>query len=402
MSSTAPQPAKTKPFNKLPRYGEEELAELRQVIEQGTLFYAHGRKVFELERAFADMHQAKHAVACSSGTTAVHIALIAVGVSPGDEVITTPVTDTGTVLPILWQGAVPVFADIDPRTYNLDPASVERCITPRTRAILAVHLAGNACDLRALRQIADRHNIRLIEDCAQAHGTLYAGKPVGTVGDIGCYSYNEFKHLSCGDGGVAITNDAELAGTMRLASDKGYNRVAKGTNRNTRFLAGNFRMTELQAAVAIAQLRKRDSIIERRRRWVAGLNEQLADIPGLLLPKVTDDSTHSWWFYLLRIDQQIIPGGADAFAAAVAREGVSLQAHYLGRPLYRYPLFLEHTAYAHAPHPFSAIDYSQTQCPQAERVLETCVYLAINEAYDDQDLAETALALQRGAEATRA
>jgi dTDP-4-amino-4,6-dideoxygalactose transaminase len=320
------------------------------------------------------------------------------GISPGDEVITAPITDIGTVLPILWQGGVPIFADLDPRTYNLDPAAVEAFITPRTRAILAVHLAGNACDMTALRAIADRHRLFLIEDCAQAHGTLYDGKPVGTVGDVGCYSYNEFKHISCGDGGVAITNDAALAAKMRLASDKGYNRSAQGPDRNTTFLAGNYRMTELQAAVAVAQLRKLDSIISRRRAWVGRLNEKLAGVPGLLLPKVTERATSSWWFYLLRVDPNLIHGGVDAFAAAVAKEGVPLQTHYIGRPLYAYPLFLNHSAYDHGAHPFSACDYSKVTCPQAEAILNTCAQLAISEAYDDQDLEETALALRRGAE----
>ncbi len=205
------KPAKTTPFGKFKRYGDEELAQLKEAIEQGSLFYAHGKKVAALEAAFAQKVQSQHAIACSSGTTSIHAALIAAGISPNDEVIIPPISDMGTVFPILWQGAVPIFADLDDRTFNLLPSAVESAITPKTKAIIAVHLAGNSCDLDALKKIADRHKLWLIEDCAQSHGCTYHGKPVGTVGQIGCFSFNEFKHISCGDGGVAVTDDPALA-----------------------------------------------------------------------------------------------------------------------------------------------------------------------------------------------
>src|SRR5438093_4482139 len=192
---------------------------------------------------------------------------MAAGVSPGDEVIVPPITDMGTVLPVLWQNAVPIFVDLDPRTYNMTPATVEQAITPRSRAIIAVHLAGNACDLKALKAIADKHKLWLIEDCAQSHGCTYDGKPVGTVGQLGIYSYNEFKHISCGDGGLVVTNDNSLATKARLATDKAYNRAPGATAREPHFLADNYRMTELQGAVALAQLGKLDSIVSRRRAW---------------------------------------------------------------------------------------------------------------------------------------
>jgi Predicted pyridoxal phosphate-dependent enzyme apparently involved in regulation of cell wall biogenesis len=215
------EPAKRTPFGREKRYGEEELQQLREALEQGSLFYAHGNKVKTLEKRFAEMNGVPHAVACSSGTSGIHAALIAVGISPGDEVITSPITDMGTVIPILYQGAVPVFADLHPHSYTMLPESVEARITPRTRAVLAVHLWGNACDLNALRDICRRHNLWLIEDCAQAFGCRYMGEPIGTLGDIGCFSLNEFKHISCGDGGIVITRDQRLATRLRLATDKG-------------------------------------------------------------------------------------------------------------------------------------------------------------------------------------
>ncbi|HEV2295549.1 MAG TPA: DegT/DnrJ/EryC1/StrS family aminotransferase [Tepidisphaeraceae bacterium] len=387
--------AKTKPFRKVPRYGEAELDQLKQVIAQGTLFYAHGKKVFELEKAFAAKHGAPHAIACTSGTTAIHIGLIAAGISPGDEVITAPITDAGTVLPILWQGAIPVFADLGAHTYNMDPASVKARVTPKTKAILAVHLAGNACDLYALRDIADEHKIFLIEDCAQAHGTRYHGNAIGTIGQIGCFSYNEFKHISCGDGGIVVTDDEALARKMRLATDKGYNRAPGVAQRNTNFLANNYRMTELQGAVALAQLAKLDSIVERRRKWCAGLTERLTGIEGLALPKVTEGCDPSWWFYMVRVIPSVLKASADEFVAAMKAEGVPLGAHYIGRPVYEYPVFQDHSAFQRGDHPFEARDYSKESCPEAEAILDTCVMLTINESYDEQDLEETAIAFHK-------
>ncbi len=391
------KPAKTKPFRKEPRYGEEELDQLKAVIAQGTLFYAHGKKVYELEKAFAAKHGAPHAVACTSGTAAIHTALMAAGISPGDEVITAPITDAGTVLPILWQGAVPVFADLDGATYNMDPKSVKQRVTPRTKAILAVHLAGNAADLYALREIADASKIFLIEDCAQAHGTRYHGNAIGTIGQIGCFSYNEFKHISCGDGGVCITDDAALAAKMRLATDKGYNRSPGVAQRNTNFLANNYRMTELQGAVALAQLGKLDSIVERRRKWCAGLTERLQGIQGIALPKVTEGCDPTWWFYMVRVIPAVLKASADEFVAAMKAQGVPLGAHYIGRPVYEYPLFQEHTPFARGEHAFEARDYAKENCPEAEAILNTCVMLTINESYDEQDLEETARAFHQAA-----
>src|SRR5688572_5167691 len=295
-------PVRAAPFRAPNRYGDDELRELREALDQGTLFYAQGRKVKQLEVDFAAMTGAKFAVACGSGTAAIHAAMMAAGVSPGDEVIAPPITDMGSIVPILWQGGVPVFADVDPHTYNLAAREVEQRITGKTRAILAVHLAGNACDLRALRELAERHRLTLIEDCAQAHGARYAGRHVGTIGDFGCFSFNEFKHVSCGDGGIVVTDDEQAAHRLRLATDKGYDRTASpDTIRHTTFLANNYRMTELQAAVAVAQLRKLPSIVERRRRWCDALTEQILDVKGLDLPRVTEGGQPSWWFYLMRV-----------------------------------------------------------------------------------------------------
>jgi len=389
------KPAKTTPYGKFKRYGDEELTQLKEAIDQGSLFYAHGKKVTTLEKSFAAKIGATHAVASTSGTAAIHAACMAAGISPDDEVIVPPITDMGTVIPVLFQGAVPVFVDLDPRTYNMDPAAVERAITPKTRAIIPVHLAGNACDLVALKKIADQHKLWLIEDCAQAHGCTYNGKRVGSIGQFGCFSYNEFKHISCGDGGITVTSDDKLAPKLRLATDKAYNRAPNITRRDPTFLGANYRMTELQGAVALAQLGKLDFIVNSRRSWCDRLTKRLSSFPGLLLPKIQAGCDPSWWFYMMRVEPKELGATADEFAKALQAEKLPAAAHYIQRPVYQYPLFVDHSAYEHADHPFKRIDYNSVKCPIAEQILDTCVILAINEGYTDQDLEETVKGFER-------
>jgi dTDP-4-amino-4,6-dideoxygalactose transaminase len=389
------KPAKRTPFAKEKRYGDEELQQLREALEQGSLFYAHGKKVFELESAFAAKHGSKFAVACTSGTAAIHLAMMAVGISPGDEVIVPPITDMGSIGPILWQGAVPVFADLDPHTYNMTAETIGRVISDKTRAVLAVHLAGNSCDLHAIKSVCDSRGIILIEDCAQSHGTTFDGKPVGTFGKIGCYSYNEFKHIACGDGGVCITDDEAIAKKLRLASDKGYDRSPTAAGRNPTFLAANYRMTELQGAVALAQLGKLDSIIARRRQWCGELHRRLGGLKGLSLPAITAKCDPSWWFYLMRVVTGQLGANADEFAAALKAEGLPVGAHYIQQPIQDYPIFKNHSAFEHGEHAYSKRDYSREQTPVARQILETCVILQINEAYTQDDLDQTVDAIHK-------
>jgi perosamine synthetase len=388
------RPAKSESFGTEPRYGDDELNELTEALRQGTLFYAFGNKVKQFEAEFCARTGFAHGVSTSSGTAAIHAALAAAGISPGDEVIVPPITDMGSLVPILYQGAVPVFADLDPQTYNLLPASVAEKVTDKTRAILAVHLAGNACDMGSLLEVATGRNIAIVEDCAQAHGCTYLGRPVGHFGLAGCYSLNEFKHISCGDGGIIVTNDQEFASQARLGTDKGYSRVP-GAPRQPSFLANNYRMTELQGAVARAQLRKLDSIIERRRHWCRELTRRLEGISGLQIPHVTPGCEHSYWFYMMRVDVAKLGASADQFADALKAEGLPVAAHYIGQPVYEYPVFTHHRAFAHAAHPFASREYDKGLCPNAEAILDTCVILQINEAYSQTDLEQTAHAITR-------
>lgn len=390
-------PAKTTPFPREPRYGAAELRQLEEALEQQTLFYAQGKKVFQLEEAFAHRYNARFGVACTSGTAAIHAALIAAGISPGDEVITSPITDMGTIVPILFQGAVPVFADLYPHNYTLDPASVEARMTPQTRAIIAVHLAGFASDLTALRRLCDAHGLVLIEDCAQAFDCRLDGRPVGAWGDYGCFSFNEYKHIACGDGGLVITNDETRARRLRLATDKCYDRSPEATVRNPVFLGANYRMTELQGAVALAQLEKLDSIIARRRAWCGRLNEELSGVAGIHPPEVPPGCDPSWWFYMLRVEPDVLGTDADGFAKALQADGIPVGAHYIRQCVYEYPLFVNHSAFSQGHHAYMNSTYAKGLCPVAEEILDTAIVVPVNEAYTNTDLQETVLAVRRNA-----
>ncbi|WP_199565221.1 DegT/DnrJ/EryC1/StrS family aminotransferase [Spongiactinospora rosea] len=244
--------------------GDEEVAAAERVIRSGMLNSVWGTGAREIEREMREMYGSRHAIACSSGTAALHLSVVAAAPDPGDEIITTPITDFGTVAPILAQNAVPVFADVDPADGNLDPAAVAALIGPRARAVMAVHLFGAPARMGELRALADEHGLTLIEDCAQAWPAESPdGALVGRTGQVGCFSLQQWKHITCGDGGLVITDDDGLARRMRLFSDKGWDRAAGRPHAN---FGLNYRMTELSAAVARAQLAKLPGVVAARHR----------------------------------------------------------------------------------------------------------------------------------------
>ena len=289
-------PVRKEPINSTgERFGDREIELLTEVIRSQQLNVNTGTRAKEFAQRFADYMQMKHGVMVTSGTAAIHVALGALHLNPGDEVITSPITDMGTIVPILLQNAVPVFADLDPNTLCLDPADIEQRITPRTRVIMPVHLAGNASDMTRILQIASRHKLMVVEDCAQSFNAKHQGDKVGTFGHLSCFSLNQFKHISCGDGGVTLTKDSDLARQAELFADKAWPRDQSG--RNYLFLAPNYRVTELQAAVALAQLEKLDSITDTRRRLGDLLTIRIADLPGLHPMRVADGDECTYWFY---------------------------------------------------------------------------------------------------------
>src|SRR4051794_4855263 len=268
------------PFPKRTPFGAEEIALVTEAIESQNLFGLGGPKITALEKQFAELYGAKYAVASTSGTAAIHIAVGTINPNPGDEIITAPITDAGTIVPILYQGCIPIFADID-ESYNMDPADVEAKITDRTAAIMVVHLFGNACNMEAMVEIARRHNIPLIEDCSQAHVTKYRDRYLGSWGDIAAYSLQQSKHMTTGDGGVTITNREDWAERMFLFRDKGWTRKAGWGRRTYAFLAPNYRPTEMQGAVGLAQIKKVRNVVEKRKELGTYLSALIGEVDGV-------------------------------------------------------------------------------------------------------------------------
>src|SRR5262249_29470993 len=275
--------------------GADELGLLRDVIESGTLNCTKGTQVKAFERAFAARYGVPHARAVTSGTAACHTAIAAIDPEPGDEIITTSITDMGAISPILYQQAIPVFADVDPVTLNVTRKTVAAGITGPTGAIIATHLFGGPCDVIGIRTIADACGIPVIEDCAQAYLATQAGRLVGTIGAIGAFSLQQGKHMTTGEGGILISSDSSYARRMMLFSDKawGYG----DSNPDHYFLALNYRMTDLQGAVARAQLEKLGGGVARRQRAATELTQYLDSVPGLTLPAPLRGATHVYWKY---------------------------------------------------------------------------------------------------------
>ncbi len=368
-------------------FGAEELELLREVIESGTLNCTRGTQVNALEKAFADRYGVPHCRAVNSGTAAIHTAIAAIDPEPGDEMITSPITDMGAIAPILYQQAIPIFADVDPVSLNVTPGSVEARITERTRAIIITHLFGAPCDVAGIVAIAGPRGIPVIEDCAQAYLAKQDGRLAGTIGAIGAFSLQQGKHMSSGEGGLVITSDPALSRRMTLFSDKAWGYGDPDPDHY--FLALNYRMTELQGAVARAQLKKLDRVVERRQESAGRLTELLSGVHGLSLPAPLPGTTHVYWKYPLIVDPDVIEGGSDALGAALKENGVFCAPRYIRKPAFECAVFAERNTYGKSRCPYSCgnrsglaeVVYDRTAYPGAIRGLERVVVLPWNEFY---------------------
>jgi dTDP-4-amino-4,6-dideoxygalactose transaminase len=379
-------------------FGPEEEELVIEALRSGCLSRNGGTMVKALERDFAAALGVKHAIASSSGTSSVHLALAALDLNPGDEVIVPPITDIGTILPVLWQNAIPVFADVDAETMLLDAADVEQRITPRTRAVIAVHLAGAVCDLDALTAICRRHNLVLIEDCSQAFWAEYKGQLVGSAGDLAAFSLQQSKHMTCGEGGLTITSNDAYARRALLFSDKAWPRES-GSLGSCRFLflSQNYRMSELAGAVALAQLKKVAASVERRRRSAERLTAAIAGLPGVHAPKVPDSTRPAYWLYMLRVDAA---SGTDAqrFGDALVAEGVPAWVRYIVDPLYLSPIFTEQRTYGTSGYPLTAYPtqhFARGLCPNAEQALSQIIAIHWNENYTAEHIDQFAAAIRK-------
>lgn len=360
-----------------PIIDREEIDAVNAVLTSGVL--AQGPKVAELEEAFAAYCGTKYAVAVNSGTAAIHAALFAAGVRPGDEVITTPFSFIATINPILFLGAKPVLVDIDPATFNMDVSKIEAAITPKTKVIMPVHLYGQPVDFDALQAIADKYNVKIVEDACQSIGARYGDKMAGGLGDMGCFSLYATKNIMCGEGGVITTNDEAYATALKQFRQHGMSGPYQYEG-----IGYNYRMTDLLAAIAVEQLKKTDGFTTARQKNADLLNEGLQGIQGLVLPTIADGRTHAYHQYTVRltkdlkVSRQVLIDGL--------RERGIIAGVYYPKPLHAVP----HIA---------AYGYGSGDFPQAEKAAEEVLSLPVHPRVSEEDVQSIVTAIKEIAHA---
>ena len=322
---TQDAPIRTKPWTTGPFHHAAEARAAAKVLAGPARPLARGPENMKLRDKLCALYGVRHALPLSSGSAAIHVALAALDVGPGDEVIVSPLTDYGSVTGLLQLNATVVFADVVPGSLVMDVHSVAERITPRTRAIMPIHIAGYPVDMAPLMRLARRHRLPVVEDVAQSHLLAYRGKYAGAIGEAGCFSLNESKHAKCGEGGFLLTNDRKLVTQAELFSDKCYPRFP-GAPESPAFPAINVRMSDLNAAVAHVQLRRLPGWVARRRKLGQWLDAAAADVPGVgpyVMPKGSEGS-YWWWGFVIEPDR--FRGGADGFAEAMRAEGIPCHA----------------------------------------------------------------------------
>lgn len=356
-------PVRAKLFPSWPVWDEREVEALRAVVESGSWggFPSPNRYAAEFADAFADYQTARFGVCTASGTAALEVALKAAGVRAGDEVIMPALTFVATAAAALYLGAVPVFVDVDPDTWCIDPAAAERAVTERTKAVVPVHLGSRMADMDAIAELARRHGLRVIEDCAHMHGGFWRERGAGSLGDLGCFSFQSSKLMTAGEGGIVITNDEELATLCHAYVDCGRLRPGDQPPKSQGIFGWNYRMTEFQAAVLLVQLQRLPEQTRVREANKRRLTERLAQIEGVgtlrMDERVTQPSGYGFYFKY-RADRC---GGVprDRFVAALRAEGIPCHGAFY-EPVYKDPLFAWRDANA-------PVDYSAVRCPIAER-----------------------------------
>jgi perosamine synthetase len=367
-------PAVSLPFHRA-LIGEEEKRAVLEVLESGWL--TSGPRVREFEQQFAAYLGASHAVAVNSCTAALHLALAALDVSPADEVILPAMTFAASGEVVLYRGARPVLVDCAPDSFHLDPAALERAITPRTRAVIPVHYAGYPCDMDAVLSIARAHNLTVIEDAAHSLPASFNGRMIGTIGDITCFSFYATKTLTTGEGGMITTENAELADRMRILSLHGISRhawnryTAKGTWKYEILEAGyKYNLTDLQAAIGIAQLAKCSAMRDSRARVAAEYSSRLRHLPAFLAPDVGLESQHAWHLYVIQVNPAALRIHRDQVIDELKQRGIGSSVHFI--PLHLHPLY-------------QSLGYRNGQFPNAEARFDRCLSLPI---YPDMSSSE--------------
>jgi dTDP-4-amino-4,6-dideoxygalactose transaminase len=368
-------------------FGEAELMYVAEALESGTLTTTKGKFGKLLEQKFAEAFGAKYAYACTSGSAAIHIAVAAVNPNPGDEIITTSITDMGALAPLMYRGVVPVFAEVDVKTLNVTAKTIAAKISERTKAIIVTHLFGNPCEMDEIMALAKEHNLPVIEDSAQTFLANYGDRVAGTIGDIGCFSLQQGKHMTTGEGGMVVTNDEKLARHMFLYINKawGYG----DANPDHYFMALNYRISELQAAVALGQLEKLQDCVDNRVRTADKLTEMLKGIDGIETPVISDKATHVYWKYCLTVDDTKIEGGSPGMAALLKEKNIFSAPRYIVKPAFMCQVFQEKKTLGDSQFPFNlarpeAIDYQMENYPDTAKALHDVLVLPWNEKYTDE------------------
>src|SRR5688572_8676736 len=361
-------PVRTAPFSAWPVFGDAEERALARTLRSGKWGKLDGGEVAMFERRFAKYCGAKHAVAVVNGTASLRIALLAAGIEAGDEVIIPPYTFFATAAAVVEANATPVFVDIDREAFNIDPKLIERAITPRTRAIIVVHLGGLPCDMDAIMAIARKHNVTVIEDAAHAHGSEYRGKRVGGIGHMGSFSFQSSKNLTCGEGGIITTNDDALAERCRSIHNCG--RVPGGAWYEHHVISANYRLGELAGAILNCQLDRLDEQTNTRDRNGKYLDAKLSKIPGVAPQRRTADATrHAYHLYTMRIDEGAFGVPRERILKAIAAEGVPIAGGYIV-PLHRQPMFVNKAfgPYTGCDNARPNLSYTDVRLPVVERI----------------------------------
>ncbi|AOZ95435.1 UDP-4-amino-4,6-dideoxy-N-acetyl-beta-L-altrosamine transaminase [Butyrivibrio hungatei] len=367
--------------------GDDDVQAVASVLK-GDLITC-GPSVEALEKKLCEVTGAKYAVAVCNGTAALHCACIAAGLGEGDEVITTPLTFAASANCAVYVGATPVFADVNPKTYNIDPASIEAHITPKTKAVVAVDFTGQAVEHDRIREICDKHGLKLIIDAAHAIGTKYKGKPEGSIGDMTCFSFHPVKTVTAGEGGAITTNDPELYRRLRLASQHGIVRhpeefVEKNPEGiwyyEMQELGYNYRMTDFQAALLISQLNKLDMFSKRRKEIVNAYNEAFKDMEEIIVQEEIPESDTTRHLYIIRLNLDKLSCTRAEFFQAMSAENIQPQVHYV--PVYWFPFY-------------EKMGYKRGLCPVAEDIYKGIMSIPLYPMMNDQDVADTIAAVKK-------
>ena len=361
----------------VPEIGEEEVRSVLETLRSGWL--TTGSKVKRFEEDFSSYIGSSHAVAVNSGTAALHLALDAIGIREGDEVIVPTMTFTATAEVVLYFKAKPVLVDCEADTFNIDPLDVERKITPRTKAIIPVHIAGQSCNMDRIMEIARRHNLKVIEDAAHALPSRFNGKMIGTIGDVTCFSFYVTKPIATGEGGMATTDNPEWAERMRIMSLHGiskdaWKRYTKEGSWYYEVLYPGFKynLTDIAAAIGIEQLKKCDRFWEQRARIAAAYSDGFAAVPEIQRPVCAAYSQHAWHLYVIQLETERLRINRAEFITALKDQGIGTSVHFI--PLHLHPYYRE------------AFGYKPEDFPTATRVFERIISLPIYPAMSEKSV----------------